>query len=108
MYAQAAHGILSGSPGNARANPNQASLRDRMGRSRRFIARARLDHRLLLLGLGKSARWVFTPCSEPELSRVSRQREFTDEETPAHLTPPDAMISVPEGLQASAANAVPG
>lgn len=57
---------------------------------------------LLFQGLKKFARWVFTPFSELELLRFSRQREFTADEISAHLTSPDAMISVLESLKASA------
>ncbi|WP_298966445.1 M48 family metalloprotease [uncultured Roseibium sp.] len=54
---------------------------------------------LIKRGFKKFARWVFTPLSELELLRFSRQREFTADAISAHLTSPEAMISVLETLK---------
>jgi len=54
---------------------------------------------LIFRGLKKIARWFFTPFSELELLRFSRNREFTADAISAHLTSPEAMISVLEKLK---------
>lgn len=54
---------------------------------------------LIFQGLKRLARWVFTPLSELELLRFSRAREFTADAISAHLTSPEAMISVLTELQ---------
>lgn len=48
---------------------------------------------LVLRGLQRFARWVFTPLSELELMRFSRQREFWADAIGAHLTSREAMAS---------------
>jgi heat shock protein HtpX len=63
--------------------------------------REALSFFLVFQGLKKLARWIFTPLSELELLRFSRMREFTADAIGAHLTSPDAMISVLETLKRS-------
>ncbi|QFT68625.1 M48 family metalloprotease [Labrenzia sp. ac12] len=56
---------------------------------------------LIFRGLKKIARWVFTPFSELELLRFSRNREFTADAIAARLTSAEAMIAVLQKLKAS-------
>ncbi|MBB4305538.1 heat shock protein HtpX [Rhodobium orientis] len=57
---------------------------------------------LLWRGFKNVARWLFTPISQLELMRFSRQREYWADAVAAVLTSPEAMIGALEAIHAAA------